>query len=227
MDMPSEAELVARLVVAMVLGGLIGFERELRDHPAGLRTHIAVAVGSALFVIAGAYGFDEFVTNGRTNVVIGVDRVASTVVTGIGFLGGGAILKHGATVKGLTTAGSLWVTAALGLAAGLGSYLVAVAATVITLVSLAALRFPERFIQRKLSVDRETVIIRLRQDADPSAVIGAVADLPGVTLRSLTVRKEDDALMIECAIRGARGEEVRGAVAPIAQRDDVVSLDIA
>ena len=113
MDFPSELELSLRLVLALVLGGLIGLERELTDHPAGLRTHIAVALGAALFGIVSAYGFREFdASRTETNFQVDPTRVASNIVVGIGFLGGGAILKHGATVRGLTTAGSLWVTAA-------------------------------------------------------------------------------------------------------------------
>jgi uncharacterized membrane protein YhiD involved in acid resistance len=205
---PSDAELIIRLLVSALLGGVIGFERELRDHPAGLRTHITVSIGSALFVIAGAYGFGEFVTSGNTNVVVGVDRVASTVVTGIGFLGGGAILKHGATVRGLTTAGSLWVTAAIGLAVGLGSYAVAVAATLATVVTLVAL-------------------VRMKPDADPSGVIAAVAGLESVTLRSVVIRHEADGAVAEFSLVGRRGAEMAAAVAPITERDDVEAVELA
>ena len=228
MDLPSNLELIERLVLAAVLGGLIGLERELRDHPAGLRTHITVAVGSALFVIAGAYGWGDFFTDrNSTNVTIGVDRVASNVVTGIGFLGGGAILKYGANIKGLTTAASLWVTSAVGLAAGLGSYVLVVAATVVTLLSLVALRWPEQWVQRKLSLDRETIVIHLTPQAEPSPVIAALAAVEGIRIRQLTVRRDDDEHVLEVAVVGGPGDaSVARAVAPLAQRDDVASLDV-
>jgi putative Mg2+ transporter-C (MgtC) family protein len=211
-----------------VLGGLIGLEREVRGQSAGLRTHITVAVGSALFVMAGAYGFGDFVTrDGSTNVVIGVDRVASTVVTGIGFLGGGAILKHGASVRGLTTAGSLWVTSAVGLAAALGSYTIVLAATVLTLLSLVALRFPERWIARKWAVDREMVVIRLAPAADASPVIAALAGLSDVRIRHLTVVSEGDDVTVEAALAGPRGTALAERVAPLAERPDVQAVELS
>jgi putative Mg2+ transporter-C (MgtC) family protein len=225
--LPSDLELVGRLAMAALLGGVIGFEREVRGQSAGLRTHITVAVGSALFVIAGAYGFHEFVTrDGTTNVAVGVDRVASTVVTGIGFLGGGAILKHGASVRGLTTAGSLWVTSAVGLAAALGSYTVALAATGLTLVSLVALRFPERWIQRRWAVDREVVVVRLAPAAEAGAVIAALAALPDVRIRHLTVERDGEDVVVEAGLAGARGVALAQAVAPLASRADVQSVEL-
>lgn len=226
MDLPSTLELVGRLVLASVLGGLIGFERELRDHPAGLRTHITVAVGSALFVIAGAYGWGDFLTSGSTNVVIGVDRVASNIVTGIGFLGGGAILKYGANIKGLTTAASLWVTSAVGLAAGLGSYVLVTAATVITLLSLVALRFPERWIRRKLAVDRQTVVIHLASGAVAAPVIAALAGVEDVRIQHLSVQREDEDVVIEAGVIGSPGQPLAQQLSPLAERDDVASLEV-
>jgi putative Mg2+ transporter-C (MgtC) family protein len=227
-DLPSTFELVGRMVLAAVLGGLIGFERELRDHPAGLRTHITVAVGSALFVIAGAYGWGDFLTDrNSTNITIGVDRVASNIVTGIGFLGGGAILKYGANIKGLTTAASLWVTSAVGLAAGLGSYVLVVAATIVTLLSLVTLRIPERWIRRRLAVDRETLIVRLAAGADAPTVISAVVGLEGVQLKHLTVGEDDDATVVEAGVVADPGTALADRVASLASRPDVASVDFA
>ncbi len=110
-------ELALRVAVAAALGGLIGFERELGDQPAGFRTHILVSLGSALFTLVGAYGATPFL-GGNDVVRLDPTRVAAQIVTGIGFLGAGAILRHGFTVRGLTTAAALWVTAAIGMAAG-------------------------------------------------------------------------------------------------------------
>lgn len=228
MDLPSTLELVGRLVLAALLGGLIGLERELRDHPAGLRTHIAVAVGSALFVIAGAYGWGDFLTDrDSTNITIGVDRVASNIVTGIGFLGGGAILKYGANIKGLTTAASLWVTSAVGLAAGLGSYVLVVAATIVTLLSLVTLRIPERWIRRHLAVDRETLIVRLADGADVPAVISEIVALEGVHLKHLTVGEDEDATVIEAGVVADAGIVLAERAGSLASRPDVASVDFA
>src|SRR5437763_908545 len=101
LSFPSDGELVLRLLLAVVLGGLVGLERELAGHPAGLRTHISVALGAALFGIVSAYGFAHF-NRPREETIYQVDvtRIASQIVVGVGFLGGGTILKEGANVRG-------------------------------------------------------------------------------------------------------------------------------
>src|SRR5437764_7306314 len=98
-----------RLVIAAGLGGAIGFERELREREAGLRTHLIVCVGSALFTIVSAYGFEGFLSSGQQVVRADPTRIAAQIVTGIGFLGAGAIIRQGWSVRGLTTAATLWV----------------------------------------------------------------------------------------------------------------------
>ena len=139
----TEIELVLRLLVAAVLGAVIGVERELHDHPAGIRTHLLVALGSALFTVLSIVGFPSPV-----GVATDPSRVAAQIVTGIGFLGAGAILKYGPTVRGLTTAASLWAAAGIGMAAGTGRPLLAVAATVIVIVSLWPLRVVSERVER-------------------------------------------------------------------------------
>src|SRR3712207_3489265 len=113
-------ELVLRVLIAALLGGLVGFEREFSDQPAGFRTHILVSLGAALFSLVGAYGVEEFFRGEGADVRLDPTRIAAQVVTGIGFLGAGAILQQGVNVRGLTTAAALWVTAAIGTAVGLG-----------------------------------------------------------------------------------------------------------
>lgn len=124
-----------RLALAAALGGAIGLEREYHHKPAGLRTNMLIALGSALFSIL--------------SIELGAaagspDRVAAQVVTGIGFLGAGAILRSGENIHGLTTAATIWVNAAIGMAAGLGLYVVATGAAALTLIVLAILPFIER-----------------------------------------------------------------------------------
>src|SRR3954452_673812 len=109
-------EALLRLVIAAALGGAVGFERELRDREAGIRTHLLVSLGSALFTIISAYGFHEFLTAGGVIVRADPSRIAAQIVTGIGFLGAGAIIRDGMSVRGLTTAATLWVVAAIGMA---------------------------------------------------------------------------------------------------------------
>ena len=139
-----QLDIVLRLGVATLLGCIIGLERERRIWAAGMRTHMLVSVGSALFMLVSLFGFGDALAPARSNVMLDPSRVASQVVSGIGFLGAGTIIFRRDAVRGLTTAASLWVVAAIGLAAGGGMYLAAVATTVLTLVILAALKPLER-----------------------------------------------------------------------------------
>jgi len=129
-------EFILRLVVAGVLGGLIGFEREFRSKEAGVRTHFLVALGSALFMIISQYGF-EGVQAGRLDVA----RVAAQVVSGIGFIGAGVIIFQKNALRGLTTAAGLWVTAAIGLACGAGMYVVSAVSTAMVLLVLEVMHY--------------------------------------------------------------------------------------
>src|SRR2546428_2666117 len=108
----SNGAMLTRILVAAALGGIVGIERELRDQPAGFRTHILVALGACLFTVVGAFGFQTITQSSSQASSADLTRVASQVVVGIGFLGGGTTLRHGATGRGLTTAASLSVTAA-------------------------------------------------------------------------------------------------------------------
>jgi len=135
-DLPLQLDLSVRLVVAAALGLAIGFEREIHGHPAGLRTHMLVAVGSGLFTVLSAYGFRDVAGAVPNTAPIDPTRIAAQIVSGIGFLGAGAILKDGIVIRGLTTAASLWATSAVGMAAGAGEHLIAVVATATILVSL-------------------------------------------------------------------------------------------
>src|SRR5829696_8140216 len=131
-------ELGLRLAAAALLGSAIGLERHWSDKAAGLRTHMLVSLGSALFTIVSVHGFDEVVRPSR--VVLDPSRIASLVVSGIGFLGAGTILRRNETVLGLTTAASIWAVAAVGLAAGCGLYRAAGLSTGLILVVLASIR---------------------------------------------------------------------------------------
>ena len=142
---------------------MIGFERELRDREAGIRTHLLVSLGSALFTIVSAYGFHEFLTNGGNIVRADPSRIAAQIVTGIGFLGAGAIIREGLSVRGLTTAATLWVVAAIGMACGAGYYWPAAATTVLTLVALWPLRlFAYRVIDR-IKPEENRLTIELKE----------------------------------------------------------------
>jgi putative Mg2+ transporter-C (MgtC) family protein len=141
-DVAHELDVAARLLVAALLGAAIGLEREIHDHPAGMRTHLLVALGSALFTVISIFGFVGVLGAGQSTPV-DPSRVAAQVVTGIGFLGAGAILKFGTTVRGLTTAASLWTAAAIGMAAGAADYVLAAVGTAIVVFSLWPLNWVE------------------------------------------------------------------------------------
>jgi putative Mg2+ transporter-C (MgtC) family protein len=130
-DLTLQADLAFRMLIAALLGAAIGLEREIHEHPAGMRTHLLVALGSAVFTELSIYGFI-----GTTTAPIDPSRVAAQIVSGIGFLGAGAILKYGTSIRGLTTAASLWTAAAIGMAAGAGEWVIAAVGTAIVIFSL-------------------------------------------------------------------------------------------
>ena len=132
MDLMTLSDTLLKLVAAVVLGGIVGWQREARDRPAGLRTHVLVCVGSAIYTLASlAFGNQA-----------DPSRVAAQVATGMGFLGAGTIIRHGSEVRGLTTAASLWTVAAIGICVGIGgkAYEVAVLGTVVVMLTLTVLR---------------------------------------------------------------------------------------
>ena len=160
-----------RLVVAALLGGVIGLERELDEKAAGLRTHMLVSVGSALFTLVSAYGFREFLTHGKV-VSFDPSRIAAQIVTGIGFLGAGVIFRQGFTIRGLTTAASLWLVAAVGLASGAGYWQGAVIATGVAVVSLRPLeRVKERIVPQRAG---RRLLVELAEGATSGPVLEAV-----------------------------------------------------
>lgn len=142
----SHMDLILRMVLAVILGGLIGIEREWSNHAAGFRTHILVCLGSATIMLLSVYGFSQFVD--EPNVRIDPARLAAQVISGIGFLGAGAILRNGNVIKGLTTAASVWVVAAIGLSVGAGFYTGAIVCTLLVLISLFVLNKWEKHLLR-------------------------------------------------------------------------------
>ena len=138
MEYSFQLEILVRLLIAAALGGIIGVERERGSRAAGLRTNILVSSGSALIMLVSMYGFNDFYMTRDPA------RVAAQVVSGIGFLGAGTIIHEGANVKGLTTAATLWVVAAIGLTVGCGMIFVGIGATIITLITLTVFRSLEQ-----------------------------------------------------------------------------------
>jgi putative Mg2+ transporter-C (MgtC) family protein len=176
-----------RLLAAGGLGALVGLEREITDHKAGMRTHLLVSLGSCLFTLVSAYAF---VPNGHA--VSDPTRIAAQVVTGIGFLGAGAILRDGLTVRGLTTAASLWVVAAIGMACGAGWYWPAVAGTGITLVVLWPLRRLAAVTVDRIRPSERRLVVELR----PGESVARLLDRFG-ELASVQINDEADRRVVE------------------------------
>jgi putative Mg2+ transporter-C (MgtC) family protein len=198
-----------RIGAAAGLGGIIGLERELDEKAAGLRTHILVAVGSALFTLVGAYGFEDFPATS-----VDPTRIAAQVVTGIGFLGAGIIFRQGFTIRGLTTAASLWLVAAIGMAAGAGFWKGAVIATVVALISLRPLESMKGFAlpQRVAS----HLIVELKEDGTAGDVLDSVERAGDL----LALRRDGRRVEIEVRIDRAQRSRALDAVAGLPQVEE-------
>lgn len=166
----SDWEVLGRLAIAASLGGVLGVEREWRDHEAGFRTHLLVCLGSAIFTIVSAYGFESFLRSGDAVVRADPTRIAAQIVTGIGFLGAGAIIRQGMNVRGLTTAANLWVVAAIGIAAGAGYYSAALIGTAVALVALWPLRVAADYTIDRWRRDDTRLVLDLRPGAVPGVL---------------------------------------------------------
>nr|WP_227793656.1 MgtC/SapB family protein [Paenibacillus guangzhouensis] len=183
----SNLEMTIRLLLALLLGGLIGLERELGGHSAGFRTHILVCLGSAAIALLSMYGFAAFSVD--PNVRLDPARLAAQVISGIGFLGAGTILRTGLTISGLTTAASLWVVAAIGLSAGAGFYYGAGILTLLVVVSLFFLnKMEKRFSRAKAT--RQLVLKMARGSSSLNQVVDYLSDR-GIQMNKLVVEKEE------------------------------------
>lgn len=188
-------EIALRLILAVLLGGLVGFERESHNRPAGFRTHILVCVGAALIMMLSAYGFTEMA---GVKYEVDPSRIAAQVVTGIGFLGAGTILQHRGSIKGLTTAASIWVVSAIGLAVGIGFYAGAAMATFVVLISLLLLGRVDRALLSQSRI--KSLQIRAK---DQPGLVGRVAGILGDF--KLNIRKIE---LIEQEYEAAEAAEV-------------------
>jgi putative Mg2+ transporter-C (MgtC) family protein len=202
-------EALVRIAAAAGLGGLIGLERELDEKAAGLRTHMLVAVGSALFTMVGAYGFTDFPAS-----QVDPTRIAAQVVTGIGFLGAGIIFRQGFTIRGLTTAASLWLVAAIGMAAAAGFWKGAVIATIVALVSLRPLEWmKEATLPERVAAN---LVVVLREEASSGHVIDALEHSGDVH----ALRREGRRLDVEIRIDHTRRGRALDAVAALPEVEE-------
>lgn len=173
-------DVAIRLFAAAALGGAIGLEREVREREAGLRTHLLVSVGAALFTLVSAYGWSDFTFSARSGVTFDPTRIAAQIVTGIGFLGAGAIIRQGLSVRGLTTAATLWLAAAIGMASGAGYWEAAVIATVGAILTLWPLRIVAHRTMKYLRPgDEQRLVVGLAGSGGASPVLAALEGLGG------------------------------------------------
>ena len=182
-------EMLLRLLLAALLGGIVGMERGSGDRPAGFRTHILVCAGSALLMLVSLYGFDGFdavpfkYPNNRDS-----SRIAAQVVSGIGFLGAGTILHEGITVRGLTTAASLWMISAIGLASGAGMYFISVVATVITYITLTTFHSLEKRYAVNSKSDRKYVRIVATDSPGIISQVASYLALNGIKVKTINIK---------------------------------------
>jgi len=215
MTSPTELELVARLALALALGAVLGLERETRHKTAGLRTHSLVALGSALFTIAGAFA------------VVGIQadpsRVAAQVVTGIGFIGAGAMIRSGLTITGITTAATLWMAAAFGVAAAMGMYIVSVASGAMALFIVLAFGPMKPYMLSPRS-RRRLDISHLPANNTLDALVAAVGGVGG-RLSVIETGDDGDMRHTSVGVWGIAKAELDGVLRNLIDCDDDVQIN--
>jgi len=224
-DVPtlSLGEVTLRLAVAAVLGGAIGVERELREREAGLRTHLLVSVGSALFTLVSAYGFHDFLVNGGALVRTDPTRIAAQIVSGIGFLGAGAIIRQGLSVRGLTTAATLWLVAAIGMAAGAGYYSAALIATAGAIISLGPLRVAAYRVLNRFRPETERLLVQLPTGASPAGLVAEIERL-GAGIETMGIAQEADRRRVELDVKLPRPGLDHEIVLALAELENVLEV---
>ena len=224
--------MVVRLVLAAILGGIVGIERGSGDRPAGFRTHILVCVGSALFMLVSMYGFDELTPaealhEGDLGARRDSARIAAQVVSGIGFLGAGTILPEGLTIRGLTTAASLWMVSAIGLAVGSGMFFLSIMATIITMITLVTFHTWEKRFAATNRSDSRFVRITTSNRNDAIADITGYLILNGIQVKSLNVKKNKDKnnLVIDLYLKVGKNMEGSDYILGLQSIEGVISVE--
>lgn len=221
--MISETQIILRVLVAAVLGAVVGFERERQDQPAGLRTHMILVIGATLaMVLSVNVGY----LYARPGTPSDPARLAAQVISGIGFLGAGAILRYGYTVKGLTTATSLWTMAIVGMTVGAGYYLIGVFATLLMLVVLALLNVIEnRFVRTAISR-----FIQIEADYHKGVVrsIRRIVEIYAESLASFSIQKhfKNKRLRIQVVARISRDQTLEELIEALSDIEGVRNLKV-
>ena len=218
-----DGDVVIRLVGALIFGAAVGLERELSGHGAGLRTHVAVSLGAALFGVVSTLGFSEFQNIATNTYRADVTRVASQVVVGVGFLGGGMILHRNGGIDTLTTAASIWMVAAIGLAAGVGDLGTAGVGAALTLGYLVAF-LPLRRLLERGAKENALVAVTLVPGTDPEDIVARTAARCEVQVDLVQVEKRDGRPIAVIRLTGRPAEAVTAATARLAGLSEVSDL---
>ena len=220
-------DLVLRVAVAAGAALLLGLEREIRGHAAGVRTHVLVAVGATLFTVAGAYGFSDLPRGANIDPA----RIAAQVASGVGFLGAGAILRQGMGVRGLTTAATLWLAAALGVASGAGAYDAVGVGTAVVLVALVVLRVVKPVAQRWGSPLTVIELDYVRGHGTLGPLLRIINGMPGRLDRLEVVDDDEDAVdglrHLSIAVSTRQVDTLYQAVEQVRDRPEVRAVRVA
>jgi putative Mg2+ transporter-C (MgtC) family protein len=216
-------EVAVRLAVAAALTGAVGLEREFRERAAGLRTHMLVGLGSALFTIVSAYAWGDFIFDRTQGTAFDPTRIAAQIVTGIGFLGAGVIIRQGLSIRGVTTAAGLWVAAAIGMAVGAGYWGAALIGTGVVLVGLGPLRMAEGWVVRRRR-EGGTLEIDLRPEEPLAPVLSVLEDRRARVSRIHLEEEEETGRQLRLEVRMPPGVSGRDLVEELTRLDEVTGV---
>ena len=221
-------EVVLRLALASLLCGAIGFEREVRDQPAGFRTHILLGLGAALFTLVSAYGFEPFTRAalGGGGLQFDPTRIAAQIIAGVGFLGAGAIIRQGGDVRGLTTAASLWTTSAIGMAVGAGYLFGAVAATLLAMATLYALRRFRSSIITPMRLGSADLELGLKEPESGPANALQILRRHDITIRNMDAEIDEKHARYDLQVRVHPSADVHAALAELSGLPEVKRVSL-
>lgn len=213
---------LVRLLFALLFSGLIGFERELKNHSAGFRTHILVGVGACLMMLLSLYGFKDYISS-HEHIRFDPSRIPSYVISGIGFLGAGTIIVNGITIRGLTTAASIWTVAGIGLVVGAGMYDVAFLSTMIVLLALIFLNKIEK--KKFKEPKRNYLTIAVKPDADLGEIFAVLAQ-SDIKIKKMNIKtKEESNRTIHFELEKSKNHDIINFVSELSKTEAVRKID--
>lgn len=217
----SVVECLLRIIIAGLCGAMIGSERSKRQKEAGLRTHMIVAIGSALIMIVSKYGFTDIPA--IESMKVDASRIASNVVTGVSFLGAGVIFLRGGAVSGLTTAAGIWATAAVGMCTGSGLYIVGVCTTLIILVIQLMLH---HWMPLSENMSTREISIKMANDGDSIKSVVEYLNENNLTVLETKISKDEDKIVADLTVRTLKGESISQIVSLIHEIPGIDAIEV-